>query len=234
MVSEAGSLSAILLHAGFDDGVHGGELGVHVLGEGHLAAGADEVVLILFDLEVFIADEEVIQEAGCQLAGDGEAAQGQGVHLGIGEGAGGFAEEAVGKGPEDVQVNAGAGGVEGVFLGEVGGKTHGIAEVVPHEAGHNRVQVDDHEGLMGLLVEEDVVDFRVVMGDAQRQPALGKHIGEETGLLLNGEEIVKLASGFLHTAVRIGVGVGDELFVALAGVVEVRDGIEELGGIEIA
>ena len=185
-LSHVFGLLAVLFDAGFDDGVHGGELGVHVLGQGHLAAGADEVVLILFDLEVFIADEEVIQKSCGQLAGDGEAAEGQGVHLGIGEGAGGFAEEAVGKGPEDVQVNAGAGGVEGVFLGEVGGKAHRIAEVMPHETGHDGVQVDDHEGLMGLLVEEDVVDFRVVMGDADGEMSVGVPVGEDAGLIADG------------------------------------------------
>ena len=146
-----------------DYGVHGVLLFLHVFCKGDLATGADDVVVVFFDLEVFVTGDVVIQEAGGEFAGEDEAAHAQRVDFIRCENFGGLAQEAVREGPEDIEVDARLGRVFAVFLGEVRGEANGVAEIVGHEARHDGVQVDDDNGLSGGLVEQDVIDFGVVV-----------------------------------------------------------------------
>ena len=47
----------------------------------------------------------------------------------------------------------------------------GVAEVIEAGAGHDRIEVDDAQGLARLCVEQNVIELRVVVRDAQRQLA---------------------------------------------------------------
>ena len=152
-----------------DYGVHSVLFFLHVFCKGDLAAGADDVVVVFFDLEVFVAGDVVIQEAGGELAGEDEAAHAQRIDFIGREDLGGLAQEAVREGPEDVEVDARLVRVFAVFLGEVRGEANGVAEIMGHEARHDGVQVNDDNGLSGGLIEQDVVDFGIVVGDADRK-----------------------------------------------------------------
>ena len=44
-----------------------------------------------------------------------------------------------------------------------------IAEIVSDEPGHDRIEIDYGKRTAGLAVKEHVIDFRIVMRDAQRK-----------------------------------------------------------------
>ena len=214
-------------------GVHGVLLFLHVFCKGDLAAGADDVVVVFFDLEVFVAGDVVVQEAGGEFAGEDEAAHAQRVDFVGCEDFGGLAQEAVCKSPKDVEVDAGFVRVLAVFLGEVRGKANGVAEIVGHEARHDGVQVDDDDGLSGGLIEQDVVDFGVVVGDANRKLSPLFHIGQLAGELLNAQKVVQLFLHVLYAAEAVLLRVLDERFVTLARIVEIRDGVAQLRRVKV-
>ena len=84
------------------NGVHGVHLFPHIIRQRDLAAGADEVVLRIIDLEVFIAQDVIIQKARGQLTRQREAADPQRIYLRLRQRGGGFLYEALGKCPENV------------------------------------------------------------------------------------------------------------------------------------
>ena len=84
------------------NGVHSVHLLPHILRQRDLAAGADEVVLGTIDLEVFIAQNIIIQKARGQLARQREAADSQRIYLRLRQRGGGFLYETLGKRPENV------------------------------------------------------------------------------------------------------------------------------------
>ena len=84
------------------DGVHGVHLFAHILRQRDLAAGADEIVLRIIDLEVFIAQDVIIQKARGQLARQCEAADSQRIYLRLRQRGGGFLYKTLGKRPVDV------------------------------------------------------------------------------------------------------------------------------------
>ena len=81
------------------NGVHGVHLFPHIIRQRDLAAGADEVVLRIIDLEVFIAQDVIIQKARGQLARQCEAADSQ---RRLRQRGGGFLYETLGKCPVNV------------------------------------------------------------------------------------------------------------------------------------
>ena len=103
-----------------------------------------------------------------------------------------------------------------------------------HQARHDRVQVNHHQGFTGVHVEEDVVDLGVVMGHAQGQFPRVEHIGQPARLILHGQEPIQLFPDFRHAAAGIGLHILDQRFIALAGVVEIGDGVIQAAGVKIA
>ena len=84
------------------NGVHSVHLLPHILRQRDLAAGADEVVLGIIDLEIFVAQDVVIQKARGQLARQREAADSQRINLRLRQRGGGFLYKTLGKCPENV------------------------------------------------------------------------------------------------------------------------------------
>ena len=117
-----------------------------------------------------------------------------------------------------------------VFGRGAGGGADHVAEVVEGEAGHDGVEVDDAEGFAGAVVEHDVIELGVVVGDALGELGVQEDAGE--GLEAEGEVDLGLGEG---DAVG-GVG-GDGLLErgeAFGGVVEVGDGVVEAGRGEVS
>ena len=102
------------------------------------------------------------------------------------------------------------------------------------QTGHDGVQVQNAQALPGLLVQQDVVELGVVVGDAQGQDA-GLTLLLQSGthlLALQGKVHLCLDTG--QTALGI---VGDgllELPEAVGGVVELGDGLSQGLGRELA
>lgn len=129
------------------NGVHGVHLFAHILRQRDLAAGADEVVLRIIDLEVFIAQDVIIQKARGQLARQREAADSQRIYLRLRQRGGGFLYKTLSKRPVDVQVHARLVRLRAIFFHEIGGKPDRVAEVVPHQTGHHGVQINHYQGI---------------------------------------------------------------------------------------
>ena len=51
-------------------------------------------------------------------------------------------------------------------------KADGVAEVVDGETRHGGVQIDDADALMGVPVDQDVIQLRVIVGDPKRKLSL--------------------------------------------------------------
>ena len=84
------------------NGVHGVHLFAHILRQRDLAAGADEIVLGILDLEGFIAQDVIIQKARGQLARQREAADSQRIYLRLRQRGGDFLYKILGECPENV------------------------------------------------------------------------------------------------------------------------------------
>ena len=116
--------------------------------------------------EVSVAGEIVGEEAKANLKGDEFAAEGEELSFGWSEKASGGGQIAADEGFKDGHAHGDLGKVSLVFGGWAGGGADHVAEIVENEAGHDGVEVDDAEGFACLVVEQDVVELGVVVGDA--------------------------------------------------------------------
>lgn len=217
----------------FDDPVELVGLPFDILCQGKLAAGPDQVVIRIVDLEIGVAVEVVVQEPGGKLHGDGERRQHQAVDLLVREGALHLTDEALGEGAELAGVEEDAPGIGLVLRGGAGDEPHGVAEVVHGHPGHDSVQVDDHDGPFCVSVEEHVVGFRVVMGDSRGDLPSRIFQGELLRLFFHRTNVLDLLGGLLRPSAGVGLHGGEKLFEPFVGVVEIGDGLVELGAVEI-
>ncbi len=86
---------------------------------------------------------------------------------------------------------------------------------------------------MGILIKEDVIDFRVVVGHTQGQFTRIEHIRQETGLILHTQQVVQFGLHRLLPPRHIRQGALLQMLIALASIVEIRNGIEELLRVKI-
>ena len=207
-----------------DDGFHLLPFVQHILAQGNLAAGADEVVLGIADVEIGVSTQVVVQEPGGQLGGEHNAAQTQGIGLQLGHGFGRHIEKTFCKCPEHLHIHTSLGGIGAVLFTVVGGETNGIAEIMAHKAGHDGIQINYHKGAVILRAEQNVVDFCVVVGYPQGKLAGLLHIRQGAGQFLNIQKKLNLIgnlSGPANGILRNGLA---EIFKPPAGVVEIGNG----------
>ena len=177
---------------------------------------------------VGIAVEVVSKEADGLLQGDDVAAVGEHGQLGFGQRAARALDEALGVGLEHfgeemylIQV--------GLILGGGGGtRADGVAEVVEAGAGHDGVQVDDADGLLGGLVQQDVGELGIVMGYAEGEITALQRVHDEGAFVgAVGDELDLITDG-IRTPRSVSLYGGEEVGVSLLGVVEIGDGLNEL------
>ena len=132
---------------------------------------AYEVVVGVFYLVIGVAVDVVHQEAQDLFVGDIARRERQVVDLRRGQLFRPLREIALGVCAEHVERHAHARKIAVVLLARVGVGADGVAEVVQRRGVHHRVEVDGAQHL-ALLVEEDVVDFRVVVGHARGDRAV--------------------------------------------------------------
>ena len=119
-----------------------------------------------------------------------------------------------------------------ILQGRGRAEADGIAEVEEHGPRHDGVEVDDRTGLAGGGIHEDVVEFGVVVGHAQRDRTIPEPIHHD-GVLVGVTQIeldLRPAPGGTPELVR-----GErllEVLEAVRGVVEVGDGLGQLVGVE--
>ena len=135
----------------------------HILCQSDLAAGTDQIVVGVYGLEVFVPVQIVRKESSGQLNSNAEAAERQGIDFLLGQGVCGHRQEALCKCTEHLHIDPRLFIVAAVFFHEVCSEANGITEVIAHNPGHNRIQIDDNEGLPCFGMEQHIVDFGVVI-----------------------------------------------------------------------
>ena len=99
-----------------------------------------------------------------------------------------------------------------VLRRRTGAGPHHVAEVVVRQTRHHRIEVDDAAAGSGKVVDQDVVEFGVVMGGAFGQLSGGLQFEQPPGLIAAGEDELQLRrdlfepSGpiFLHRQFQCG------------------------------
>ena len=178
-------------------------------------------------LEVQVAVEVVREEAHTafereELSGERK----QFAFLGVEEVAGG-AEIALGERFEVLELHGDLGEIDFVFLGGRGRGADHVAEVVERGARHRGVEVDNADAFERVVVDEHVVQLRVLVRDAFRDFAVGHCVEDDRAVFFAGEDEVD----FLFDAGCAVLDVGGEGllegFKAFARVVEVRNRFDE-------
>ena len=82
-------------------------------------------------------------------------------------------------------------------------------------------------------MEQDIVDLGVVMGHPQRQLSLQLQIRELTGQILHLQQEIDLFLNGGCTACLVFLYGLAEIGVALAGIVEIGDGLDQLVNVKI-
>ena len=102
-----------------------------------------------------------------------------------------------------------------------------------HQAGHNRIQIDDHQGGIVHRVEQHIVDLGIVVGDPEGELPLPVQICQSAGLILNGEQKRDFLLNLRCPSGSVLLHGCNKLFITLPGVVEVRNGFRQLRDIKI-
>ena len=146
-----------------------------------LVAGAFEVVVRAFGTEVGVAEDVVGEETEGDLVGEEFSRKREVGGLAGGEDADHFLEETAGERPEYGHADLNRREVGAVFLDGGNAGADEIAEVVEAETGHHGVEVDDADTLAGMVVDENVGEFGVVVGDAFRDETAGVQAEQVVG-----------------------------------------------------
>lgn len=106
----------------------------------------------------------------------------------------------------------------------------GVAEVVDGETRHGGVQIDDADALMGVPVDQDVIQLRVIVGDAKRKLSLPQRPQSNAAVRFPPQNELNLRGYPLCPVQLIGFQRGKKLLKAAFGVVEMGNGLMERPG----
>lgn len=101
---------------------------------------------------------------GSQLHSQGEHAERQRPDLVCCQGISGLGKKASGKGREQLHAAASLFVLPGVLRHIISAEPDGVAEIMAHKTGHHRIQINDGQSPVGVPVEKDIVDLRIVVG----------------------------------------------------------------------
>ena len=180
----------------------------------------------MLDFEIDIALQEIRQETnatfeGEQFAGKGQVAEFRRVE----EGGGG--EVALHQRFEAVEANVEIGQFGVILAGGGGGGADHVAKVIQGGTRHGGVKVDDADALRGDVIQEDVVELGVVVGDPLRDFAGGDEVRDAGAIRGTGEREVDLRLDLGGAVLGVGLNGGLEGFEPFGGVVEIGDGLVE-------
>ena len=184
------------------------------------------------DLEVGVALQIVRQEADAALQRHQLRAPGQVLLLCVRQRAGRALEKALGVNIKQRKVEIHLGKIALVLGGMVRAEADGIAEIIDGQARHHGVQVNDADALAGILVDEDVVEFGVVVRHAQGQPAGAQRLQRHAAIRRMGLYERDLRRAVLRAAQLVRSQRLFKIGEAVFSVVEFFNGLEQgIGGI---
>ena len=102
-----------------------------------------------------------------------------------------------------------------------------------HHTGHDRIQINDDHGFLGLGVEQHIVDLGVIMGHPQGQLTGNLHIRQLTGQIPDAQHPLQLFPDFFQPAGGIGLHRSHQLGIAVPGVVEIGNGLRQQADLKI-
>lgn len=115
-----------------------------------------------------------------------------------------------------------------LVLGGGGGRrADHIAEVVERGAGHYRIEIDHGDALLRHVVEHDVVDLSVVVGDALGDLAARHRVDDPSGLFAARVDEIHLALNEFKAVLHVGRGGLVEKLKTVDRVVELGQNLVE-------
>jgi len=216
-----------------DDLVHLTQMLVHLLSKLELATGTDEIMTAIKGLEVLVARDVVIQEADSQLERHSKCTQRHGLDLSGRQRGSHLGDKALGKGTEAIHIQANLGQIGFILCGGIGGKTDRITKIVCDQTRHNGIQIDDGLGFARILIEQDVIDLGVVVGNTQGELLRVDQLVETNGKGLECFDLLDLLLNLIDTAAGVLVDMAHQHSDTATGIVEIGDGLVKGAGIEI-
>ena len=95
------------------------------------------------------------------------------------------------------------------------------------QSGHDGIKVDDADGFPRFAVKQNVVEFRIVVGDTFRDFAFGVEVEQKSAFLFAFKNEVHLFADIFQTSHLIFSDGFFKIFNAPRGVVEVGDRVIE-------
>ena len=130
------------------------------------------------NLVVDVALEKIGEEAQAHYLGEAASRFAQQFPLGRDEEGASLREVALQEGLEEYAAEADERKIGLVFRRRRRDRPHEIPEVEEDGARHHRVEIDDAQRFGAVVVEEDVVKFRVVVAGARRKEPRPRRSGE--------------------------------------------------------
>ena len=186
-----------------------------------MAASAVEVVAGVFNAKVDVAVEIVGEETETDLVGDEAAGNHEVGDFGGVENRAGTREVALHELSENGELNLNLAQIGFVLEAGIGGGADEVADVVECEPRHDRIEVDDADGVAGFVVEHNVADFGIVMGDTFGDETCFVQIEEVIGERFASESEFDFGADVGNSGGNVGCDGRTEVGEALASVVKV-------------
>lgn len=109
-----------------------------------------------------------------------------------------------------------------------------VPEVVQDKSGHDRIQVNDTDGMVRVFIQHDVVDLGVVVSDAGGKNAAGLKVQQAVHVLLAGLDEVQFRKAGGKTLLRIPGRHFHQAVEAVPRVVEAGNGFHDVVRVHVA
>ena len=197
-----------------------------------LGSGPVQILAIPVNGEVIVAIQMVGQEPQSAFQRHDFGAHGHHPAFVLRQ-AGAGVEEAAGVGLKHLQAHGNLVQILFILSGGRSAEPDAVTVIIKAQAGHDRVQIDDAQGLSGIGVQHNIVELGVIVGDTEGQTALLQHVNQGTGFFLPVQNELNLLLYIFGAAKGILFQHFPEDAVAVRGVMEIGNGLMEPAGREI-
>ena len=185
--------AACCLHIFLNDLVHGIPLFLHILHQLELCPAAVEIMVFPVNLEIVIALQIIGEKAHSAFKSHNLGADGHQEDLLFRELSGASLEKAFDIHFIEVHITEDFVQIRLVFIGGACAETDGVAEIIHRKSRHDGIQIDNTDSFAGLVVDHDIVQLCVVVGDTKRDLFFGKQFVKDAGKFLVGKDKFNLS-----------------------------------------
>ena len=130
--------------------------------------GTVQILIVPCGLEVMVSFQIIGEETHAALKGHHHGSGGQIVQFDVGQCSAAAFNEAFDIELIEVQIAPDLGKIRFVLSSCAGTETDGITEIIHCQSRHDGVQIDDTDAFSGGIVNEDVVEFGIIVGNTGR------------------------------------------------------------------